>query len=43
MLDYTALVARLDRLEAMIIWSAVLFSLEIIILGLVAWRRGRRR
>jgi hypothetical protein len=44
MLDSTALVARLDRLEAPVIGAGVLFSLKIIIgFGLVAWRRGRRR
>jgi hypothetical protein len=40
MTEYTDIFASLDRLEAMLIWSVVLFSLEIVILiGLIVRRR----
>jgi hypothetical protein len=40
MIECIDIFARLDRLEAMLIWSVVLFTLEIVIgFGLVAWRR----
>jgi hypothetical protein len=40
MIECIDIFARLDRLEAMLIWSVVLFTLEIVIgFGLVARRR----
>ena len=36
-----AIVAKLDRLEALVLWSCVLFTLEILCgLGLVPWLRS---